>query len=218
MAKVSRNIFVTAGILTAVVFSSGIVLGWLLDMNRVSVLQSQIGDLQLSFDNLGLENSFYQSLANQSTLCQLYINRAANFADEADKLGNTINNFKTVNQFEKGDIELLKKKYTVINLNFWLQIVNLKKNCAYDTTTVLYFYKIRDCDECVAQGLVLDSLKKNLQSKLMVFAVDQDTDLGIVNLLKATYNITTFPFIVVNEHTELRGFYNKTALRTIIQN
>lgn len=218
MAKVSKSVFITAGILTAIVFSSGIMLGWYMDRNRVSILQSQINDLQVSFANIDLENSFYQTVANQSTLCQLYINRATKFSEEADKLGNLINNFKTINQFDKEDIDSLKEKYTVINLQFWLQVVNLKKNCEYNATTVLYFYKILECDECVAQGLVLDNMKKARPSELMIFAIDRDTNLGIVGLLKGVYNVTRVPFVVINERTGISGFRNETALRTHIQN
>ncbi len=212
VAKVSKNIFVTAAVLTALVFSSGIVLGWYLDHNRVSILQSEIGDLQASFTNLDLENSVYQSL-NQTSLCNIYIDKATKFSGEADRLGNMINDFRIVNQFERDDIDALKKKYTTINLQFWLQMVNLKKNCDYNTTTILYFYKISDCDECVAQGIVLDSMKKNYQSNLMVFAIDRDTDLGVVNLLKTVYNVTSVPSIVIDENLKLDGFYNETSIR-----
>ena len=99
-----------------------------------------------------------------------------------------------------------------------MQILNLKKNCDYNTTTTLYFYKINNCDECVAQGFVLDSLKRTYQSGIMIFAIDKDTDLGIVNTLKTSYNTTTFPFLVINENVTLSGFRDEKNLRTYIQN
>jgi hypothetical protein len=212
MGKISFKIYLVAGILTVLVFSSGILVGWVLDQNRLTTIQSQIDDLQINLQNLDLENSFYSSVENKST-CLLYITKAESLSKQTDELASRLNTFEDTNQFQLNSLNLLKKRYTLLNLGFWLQLVNLKKNCNYNATTILYFYPTKICDECVAQAIILDSLKKEMPEKLMIFAVDADLNLGIVDLLKKTYNITSFPTLVINEKDKIENFAGKEVLK-----
>lgn len=216
MVKINKKIFAGAIILTILVFFGGLSLGYVLDSTRVSVLQSQISDLQNQFASLSIENTFTSSLKDQSVLCTVSLERATQFSEEAGNLENTINNFQLTNQFQQSQISDLKTQYTLVNLQFWLQMRNLRESCNQNITTILFFYNVRSCDACVAQGLVLDSIKKSDPSHIMIFAVDQDINLGIVNLLESTYNLTSTPAIVIDENKTIEGFINETALSSMI--
>ncbi len=216
MVKANKKVLIGAAILTALVFLSGLAVGWVLDSTRVAMLQSQISSLQNQFSSLSLENSFTSSLKDQSILCTVSLERSTQFSEEAGNLENTINNFQLTNQFQQNQITELKTQYTLVNLQFWLQMRNLRENCNQNITTILFFYNVRNCDACVAQGLVLDSVKKSNPSHIMIFAVDQGLDLGIISLLESTYNITTTPSIVINEKQIVQGFRNETFLNVLI--
>jgi hypothetical protein len=212
MGKISFRLYLIAAFLTAVVFSSGILVGWILDSNRVTDVQSQIDDLAINFQNLDLENSIYKAFGNETSACSIYSSKAESLSRQTDQLAQELNSFKQINQFQLSNLDLLKKRYTVMNLQFWLQLVNLKKSCNYNSTTILYFYTTKTCDECVAQGIVLDSLKGKSPEKLMVFAVDSDLNLGVVTLLKTEYNVAKTPTLVINENKKIEGFASQETL------
>ena len=219
MGKISTRVYIIAGILTLLVFLGGVSLGWYLDYNRVSVVQSQIDNLQLDFQNLQLENSFALAVGGNST-CSLYASKAVSLSAQTDKLANELNSFSNINQFQTGALNNLKKRYTLLNLEFWTQLTNLQKTCGYNATTLVYFYTAepnRQCDECVAQGLVLDSLKKQAPDRVMVFAIDYNLDLGIVKTLRAAYNITQVPSIVVDGKQVIKGFADKATLENYLR-
>ena len=64
--------------------------------------------------------------------------------------------------------------------------------------TVLYFYSNDKCDDCNKQGLVLNVIKQTYQQDVMIFAIDSDSRLNVVDLLKKTYQVETVPSLVVD--------------------
>jgi len=219
MGKISTRVYIIAGALTLLVFLGGVFLGWFLDYNRVSVIQSQIDALQLDFQNLQVENTFAQALGDNTT-CSLYASRAVSLSSQTDRLATELDAFRNINQFQTGTLDTLKKRYTLLNLEFWTQLANLQKTCGYNATTFIYFYTTdpnKVCDACIAQGLVLDSLKKQSPDRVMIFAIDYNLDLGIVKALRQTWNITNTPSIVINGKNVLQGFTDKATLEKYLK-
>jgi hypothetical protein len=219
MGKISTKIYIIAGILTLLIFIGGVAIGWVLDYNRVSIVQSQIDALQMDFQNLQLENSFAQTVGDNST-CSLYSSKAASLSAQTDQLASELNRFSNINQFQAQTLTSLKERYTLLNLEFWLQLTNLQKACGYNATTFLYFYAgtpNSPCDDCIAQGLVFDLLKRHAPDRVMIFATDTNLDLGIVRSMVQTWNITSVPSIVVDGKYVLRGFTNQTTLQAYLK-
>ena len=214
MGKISVKIYVKAAILTAMVFIAGIAIGWYLDESRISFVQSKLDELQISFSNLALEEEFYNVMKfDKDSLCRIYIQKANELALQAGKLGSYLETFREVNRFSLYDIEKLKEKYFVLNLQLWLYMKRLREECDYNATTILFFYtSAQRCNDCIAQGIVLDQLKKKMPEKYMIFALDVDSKLGIVNAIKTYFNVTTVPTIIINEKEKIEGFVSKEDL------
>jgi predicted DsbA family dithiol-disulfide isomerase len=49
----------------------------------------------------------------------------------------------------------------------------------------------------------------------MIFAIDVDSKLGIVNALKVYFNVTQVPTLIINEKQKLEGFVSKQDLEEI---
>jgi len=214
MGKISTKIYLKAAVLTFLVFISGVLIGLYLDEKRVSFIKSRMDELEISFSNLALEEEFYRSVAiNKETLCPIYISKANDLAVQAGKMGSYLETFREVSRFSRGEIEKLKDKYFVLNLHLWLYIRKLREECNYNATTILFFYtSVRGCEDCISQGIVLDRLKKSEPEKYMIFAIDVDSKLGIVDALKTYFNVTKVPTLVINERHKLEGFVSKKEL------
>jgi thiol-disulfide isomerase/thioredoxin len=217
MGKISTRIYLKAALLTIAVFITGVAIGWYLDETRVYFVKSKIDELEISFSNLALEEEFYRSVATDSkTLCNIYISKANELALQAGKLGSYLESFREISKFGLHNIESLKDKYFILNLQLWLYMRKLREECNYNVTTILLFYtSVKKCDDCIAQGIVLDQLKKKDPNKYMIFAIDADSKLGIVNALKVYFNVTQVPTLIINEKRKLEGFVSKQELEEI---
>jgi hypothetical protein len=218
MGKVSLNVYIKAAILTALVFISGIAIGWYLDSQRVVFLQSQIDKLQISLSSLALEETFYNSInMNKEMLCEVYVSKANEVSIEAGKLGSYLEGFREITKFNAHEFEILKNKYFISNLQFWLYMRRLREECNYSVITILYFYNVKNCEDCAAQGIALTSLKRGDPEKYMIFALDIDSDLGIVKTLVKYFNVTKAPTIIINEKIKLEGFVPKEKIKDVVK-
>jgi thiol-disulfide isomerase/thioredoxin len=217
MGKISTRIYLKAALLTIAVFITGVAIGWYLDETRVYFVKSKIDELEISFSNLALEEEFYRSVATDSkTLCNIYISKANELALQAGKLGSYLESFREISKFGLHNIESLKDRYFILNLQLWLYMRKLREECNYNATTILFFYtSLKKCDDCIAQGIVLDQLKKKDPNKYMIFAIDADSKLGIVNALRVYFNTTKLPTIIINEKLKLEGFVSKQELEEL---
>ncbi|MGC9059286.1 MAG: thioredoxin family protein [Candidatus Aenigmatarchaeota archaeon] len=220
MGKISLNIYIKAALLTALVFIAGIAVGWYLDSQRIVFLQSKIDELQISMSNLALEESFYKSVdMDRKTLCEIYTSKANEISVEAGKLGSYLESFKEISKFNVKEIEILKDKYFVSNLQLWLYMRRLREECNYSAVTILYFYtSVSKCEDCMAQGIVLDRLKKENPEKYMIFALDIDSNLGIVKALTKYFNVTSVPTVIINEKVKMEGFSSKEKIEEVVKN
>ena len=217
MGKVSVKIYLKAAFLTAIVFTVGVAIGFYLDESRISFIQSKLDELQISFSNLALEEEFYK-VANfdNSTLCKIYIKKANDLAFQAGKLGSYLENFREVSRFSLSNIETLKDKYFLLNLQLWLYIKKLREECSYNATTILFFYtSTKKCDDCIAQGIVLDQLKRKDPEKYMIFSLDIDSNLGIIDSLKTYFDVKSVPTVIINEKEKFEGFVSRGDLEKI---
>jgi thiol-disulfide isomerase/thioredoxin len=217
MGKISTRIYLKAALLTIAVFLTGVAVGWYLDETRVYFVKSKIDELEISFSNLALEEEFYRSVATDSkTLCNIYISKANELALQAGKLGSYLESFREISKFGLHNIESLKDRYFILNLQLWLYMRRLREECNYNATTILFFYtSLNKCDDCIAQGIVLDQLKKKDPNKYMIFAIDADSKLGIVNALRVYFKTTKLPTIIINEKLKLEGFVSKQELEEL---
>jgi len=217
MGKIRTRIYIKAALLTLLVFISGVAIGWYLDETRVSFVKSKIDELEISFSNFVLEEEFYRSVATDSkTICNIYTSKASELAMQAGKLGSYLESFREISKFGLHNIESLKDRYFILNLQLWLYIRKLREECNYNATTILFFYtSLVKCDDCIAQGIVLDQLKKKEPENYMIFAIDVDSKLGIVNALKFYFNVTKVPTLIINENIKLESFISRQKLEEI---
>ncbi len=219
MGKISTKIYLKAALLTLLVFISGIIIGWYLDETRVSFVKSKIDELEISLSNFALEEEFYRSVTtDKKTLCNIYISKANDLAIQAGKLGSYLESFREISKFGLHNIETLKERYFILNLRLWLYMRKLREECNYDVSTILFFYtSAKRCEDCIAQGIVLNQLKKDNPEKYMIFALDVDSNLGIINSLKIYFNVTKLPTLVINENQKVEGFITKQEIEKLLK-
>lgn len=219
--KISTDKYIIAGILTILIFSLGLSMGIILEEERYnwaeeinSIQDVEYLSLQLqyafltSLPDLG-ENSSINSCAALTTSLKDSVN------DLSDSLAKIVE-YEEANTLPDEEFVLLKRRYTLDNIRYWLLAQEAADNCQMDFITTLYFYDDK-CVDCPSQGTVLSYYKAILEDELLVFPIDQDlaSEEPLVEILFSLYNIDTKPSLVINDQTYV-GFVSKEDLSNIL--
>ncbi len=100
-----------------------------------------------------------------------------------------------------GNLDLLKKKYHVQNIQLYLLFEKAVKNCSSRNLPIVFFYYNNSyCADCVSQGKVLDIVGSNCKN-IRIFAFPIDIGLPFVELLMASKGINSAPSVIVGSRT-----------------
>lgn len=118
------------------------------------------------------------------------------------------------------EYELLKRRYILSSLRYWIFAEDLRKNCDFNSTTLLFFTKSlnngeRDvCEKRVAENL--NKLKDKYGENLLVFTISTRLEVGLVDILKRQYNVTEVPTLVINGKKVLSGCLSQQRIEESI--
>lgn len=190
--------------ITLLIFIPGLLLGMVLDNERVSVLQSQSKIQELDIKSLHLNYLYISNLKNTTASCVPLQATLEKSIKDLSKSLDKIEEYKKGAKIDNGDFNLLSRRYLLDNLDYWVLSKKTKELCNLNTVNILYFFN-SDCDICPNQGIVLTYFKKKLGDNLLVFPMNTDLidEEPMISVLINTYKITEFPAIVIEEDVHL---------------
>lgn len=213
------DLFWKALVLTVVVFLLGVFLGFALEKNRISDIEKEFQRIDLQWNDAKLQTLYYQNL--EPRFCDSAIKENLEFADKVYNEGLRIESYDKAN-FLTNDLELEKKKYALLKVEFWLNSIVLKEKCKAKYANLVYFFA-DDADieteaEQDTQAEILKDLKEKYGKDLMLIPLPIDSDISMINVMKETYDISKTPTILVNEKIKLDGLQSFDELEASIRN
>lgn len=210
--KISWRVYTTAAVITLIVFSLGVGIGFFISNEKYDIMKSDLESIQLQQKDIEMEMILTNSLGSNS--CKTLNYEIEKTATQSAELGQKVSYYD--NEIIKNpDIGTIKRYYIINLIQLWSYWELFKKNCNSSVNTVLYFYAIKNCDDCQAQGFVLSYLKEKYPDKIMTFALDKDEDLYSLNLIKNTYNVTIAPTLIIN-NKKYEGLKDINALNDLL--
>jgi len=220
MAK-KNKIYLIAGLTSIILYIVGIFTGAAIYQYTQSktnqefdILRSEIYGYEDDLNSIELEMLYLAS--SQGELgCKLILTSLNRVQSDLgyfwDNLPQKLEVYERDNSPDE-NYELLKKEYMTISLKAWLLSLSLKEKCGLDSTPLLYFYS-RNCDDCVEQGEIIDSVR--VERDLKVYTIDLNLDSDIVSTIKEAYGIQTAPSLLIDENV-YKGLVDKEDLIRII--
>lgn len=206
------DVFWKAALLTVVIFSMGILVGYWLDTMRVEEIRSEYKEMDLGWGDARLQALYYQIFKNTSNFCEPAINQNLEFADRVYAEGIKLGQYEKINKFTP-DLIIEKKRYVLLKLQFWLNCIHLKRLCDTPYINVVYFYSHHNLTiEDQVQGAVLLDLKEGCGRKMMLIPLPIDLNLTTTNMIKEQYNIKKTPTILIDEEIKLEGLQTRDEL------
>jgi hypothetical protein len=207
-----------AGVVTAVIFAVGIGLGMWMDLSRVGSVQERLTAIDLEWNDARLQSLYFSTL-NSSAACEAAIRANLDFNGKIYAEGQTIEQYEKINRFAP-DLIQQKKRYALLQFQFWLNSMSLKKNCGANYTTFAYFYSHYDTSLEMDQNLqsaALLQLKEECGDSVLLVPLPLDMGLTSVDILKSTYGINSAPSILVDETEVLKGLQGLPELEKIVK-
>ncbi|MCC7575101.1 hypothetical protein KO361_05925 [Candidatus Woesearchaeota archaeon] len=184
--------------ITVLVFFTGILLGTLLNKNKLDNVKEISEELRLS--TMSSEVEFAILAENPCAIEDLGF-----LSDDLHELSMKVEYMENQLGSKNKDVQELKNFYSIIQLRHWVLMTKIKEQCETEVTNIVYLYSNEgDCKECADQGFILSYLKRT--EKVNIYSVDININNNAVRTLKQVYNVKTAPTLIINQekHEEFK--------------
>ncbi|MBR9680346.1 MAG: hypothetical protein GOU98_00810 [Candidatus Altiarchaeota archaeon] len=183
-----------AGIITLIVFVSGFSVGMVWDQFRTDKIRSNLDEISIYSTSLFLESQLLEELN-----CPAFLPVISGAVSDISKSLDYYTTYSEASVFGLDEKNLLYRRYLLSNIRYWRLADIYKRDCGWNSTSILYFFDKNcegDCDELSTR---LDYLKRKYGEDLLIFPVNMQFagDDPVALTLLRLYNITSFPSIVI---------------------
>ena len=205
MVNVFRKIMLfTAFLLALVIFLGGLYTGFLLDNYRVDNVDNNILDKQLDIEGFIIERDFFQTFSVKD--CTLLLDRMHILSADLVELGSTLARYDAKGISHDSSYEILRRKYFLIEMKTYIYSKQVRDICPdSNSNVILFFYNIKNNQESLNQGYVLDNIVKKYKD-ILILSFDKDFDDATIESLFDYYNVTVAPTIILNFDTKFEGY------------
>ena len=214
MRKKTKYIYIIAGLISLVIYLSGIFTGLYIQKSTIEYTENRIRSLQRRLENVQLEYMYLNTMGKDVS-CNLLSVLVDETNKEVWEIGKQLVSLE--NSKEDQDIILeLTAEYSLLSIRAWILNSYTNSICEQNKAVILYFYSV-PCSDCIEQGLILDELReKKFEDQMWVFVLNTNSNETIVKNLMKTYDINETPSIVIGNSSYV-GFVDKYELETIIK-
>jgi len=208
-----KKIFLKSLAFTLVVFIIGFYAGILLDNLRLEEVKSRLTQIDNLWNDARLLQSYIQRLSdNKSSYCKFLLDENLKSGDKIYEEGTKVEEIEKINRFTP-TIILEKERYALLDLQFWLNSIDLKRLCNASYTDVIYFYSYYN--KTLEQGFqdqTLFDLKQKCGPQIIYITFPSDMNISTIEAIKNIYNIKKVPAILINESLVL---YSPQTMRDL---
>lgn len=193
--KISYSLYGLAFLLSVIVFCIGIYVGYLVDQYNQQALAKEVDEISQKASSAQLMLLLDE---NGTSFCPVYGSQLDSINQDVENIGYEL----TYMEEEKHVFDVpLKKSYFVLEAQSYMLSKKMKERCGDNSTLLLYFYSNANCVSCKQQGDDILRARDETLGKapvVKIFSFDGDLGSPVADGLKAQFNVTEYPSIVVN--------------------
>jgi hypothetical protein len=216
---VDKNILITAGVITLllfmVIYSSNV----LLNKGREKVVLDKMENIVEDYKEMQATLLMVDVFGKEIT-CFALAENLANMDKTLWETGRKIDQYRAATeQFMRDPFYLeQKRKFNLNEVLYFTMLKQMKELCKVNQTILLFFYrKKEECPDCDAQSFVLTDLKKEMKQEVAIFSFDVDLGMSSIKILTKFYNLSSYPCVVIEDRPYC-GLYNKNKMIKLLCN
>jgi hypothetical protein len=213
-----QYVFLTGFILTTLIFTLGYALSYAMDFIRMDEVVTTIQGYELTSQAYLIEQDLLETMGGDR--CEVLNGRIRTLRTDIKDVGGDLTKYGVKSALNKRDFDYLKRKYFLLELEFYNLVASLNSECGKQYFPIIFFYRIDD-ESSQQQGFVLDDLTRDYRNEIVTLSFDGDyTDEKTVQILKSRFNITSYPTIIIDnsvviDHVVYTTELNNTILQVI---
>jgi len=216
--RTKKSRYILAFFVTVVIFLLGFLLGITISSGKIEYIESLYKRQTADLESLQFQYAFLDTLKNDSSPNETCSAISAILENNLKLLGpaqDKLEGYEMSGDVNNEDYRIVKRKYMIANLRYWLLAQKSKEVCNSDLVSILYFYT-QDCGVCKDQGFILSQLKNIFEDNLLIFPMDASiTEEPTIDILRRKYKIYHFPSLVIEGKT-FEGFLSKNEILSLI--
>ena len=212
---ISKDKYITAGIITLLIFFLGVTLGLVIEDHRYNLVEEINQEQDVQYLSLQLQYLYLNSFSNYNNCPILSATLKESIQDLSDSLSEVIS-YEEENNVEKGRQRKVMRRYILDNLRYWLLAQESKSKCDLDIVPIIYFYAT-DCPSCPNQGTILTYFKQLFGEQVLVFPINLDFrfEEPMVEIVMTQFNISKYPTLII-DNKKYEGVVKSEQLQSII--
>jgi len=214
--EINYGLYLVVLVISTVIFTTGLLVGNALNQSKEDSISKDLAYLDearnLQETNMLLLNTLEEKRCDVlSAYIDMMIPELETFGERVDRYESSSDS----KRFGLDEYRILKNRYMILLIKYWTLIRSYEKDCGKPIDDIIYFYSNEKCEDCKAQGIILDSIKKN-NPDILIFSLEGDSNLSSVMILAKTYNITEYPSTVINGDP-YNGLLSKSQIEEILR-
>lgn len=220
---IQADVFWKAAVITAVILIIGIQIGVWMEGSRIDEIRDLLTETEIQFNDARMQTLYIDKLSfSDGNFCENAVKANLKFNQDIYQEGLKIEKAETVNRFTPY-IFNEKRRYALLQLQFWMNALNIKEECSTNYTTVLYVYtydtkndRQLEIDQKLQSAILLD-LKEKCGNEVMLSPIPKDVNLTTVDMLVNNFGITKTPAVILNKNVTLQGLQKLEDLEVYVE-
>jgi len=220
---IQKDVFWKAGIITVVVLIIGMQIGVWMEGGRIDEIRDLLTETEIQFNDARMQTSYIDKLSiTDGDFCENSVAANLKFNEDIYQEGLKIEKAETVNRFTPF-IFNEKRRYALLQLQFWMNALILKEQCNTNYTTVLYVYtyntednKQLEIDQKLQSAILLD-MKEKCGNEVMLSPIPMDVNLTTVDMIMNNFGIEKTPAVILNKNITLQGLKTLDDLEAYVE-
>jgi hypothetical protein len=213
--KISKDKYILAGVLTALIFLLGLSLGFLFEDYRYKVVEEINSEQEVNYLSSQMQYLYLNTFRDYDNCPILSTTLKRAVVDLSESLEEVVT-YEEEKNIASSRKESIQRRYLLDNLRYWLLAKESKTQCNLNIAPILYFYA-SDCPSCPNQGTILTYFKTLFGEQVLVFPINLDLreKEPMVEIVTLMYNVTRYPTLVIDD-TKYEGVVKQEELYKVI--
>lgn len=191
---VRMDIFVKAGLITAVLLVLSLIVGNYIEGMAYSKMNDALLKIRENNEAMLIMQSYTDG--NDTRLCSMMEQQIDSVNGEIYLLRGELEAQKSTSVLKSYD--MIRREYFLSNARLLSLTKQYAKKCGGDDNVLLFFYTSEKvCPECYAQGRIIDDVRARCKN-INVFSFPVDVDMPIIKSFMAYYNVQKSPSVVID--------------------